>query len=412
MTLRSPVLKALLAPVVIVSALGYFVDIYDLILFSIVRKKSLLDLGVPEAQLLERGVLLINMQMIGMLIGGLVWGVLGDKRGRLSVLFGSILLYSIANIANGFVTNIDQYAALRLIAGVGLAGELGAAVTLVSESMTKETRGYGTTLVASVGVTGAVLAAWIGERYPWQTAYIIGGVLGLALLVLRVSVVESGMFEQVQSRQEISRGDLKLLFSSRERIVRYLACIAIGVPIWFVIGILITFSPELGKELGVQGVVKSGQAVMMAYIGLSLGDLASGLISQCLQSRRRAILVFLGVTAVFAVIYLTGVDLQSDAFYWVCLLLGVGTGYWAMFVTVASEQFGTNMRATVTTTVPNFVRGAVVPLTMSFQWLHGGMGLSLRQSALGVGVVSLALALLGVLSLKESFGRDLDFHEV
>jgi putative MFS transporter len=411
MASRTALWKALLSPVVIVSALGYFVDIYDLILFSIVRKKSLLDLGVPEAQLLEQGVFLINMQMIGMLLGGLVWGVLGDKKGRLSVLFGSILLYSLANIANGYVTNLDQYAALRLIAGIGLAGELGAAVTLVSESMSKETRGYGTTLVASVGVLGAVLAAWIGDRYSWQTAYIIGGVLGLALLVLRISVVESGMFEQVRSQQGVQRGDVKLLLSSGERVLRYLACIAVGVPIWFVIGILITFSPELGKELGVGGAVKAGRAVMMAYIGLSLGDLASGLLSQFLRSRRGAILIFLGITAVFSMVYLNVQGLSEAQFYGICLLLGVGSGYWAMFVTVASEQFGTNLRATVTTTAPNFVRGAVVPLTLTFQTLSASGGLTLRQSAWVVGALSLALAVVGVLRLKESFARDLDYLE-
>src|SRR5678815_49497 len=133
---------------VIVAALGYFVDIYDLLIFGIVRADSLKSIGIaPDAQL-GPTQLILNTQMIALLLGGILWGVLGDKRGRISVLFGSIILYSLANIANGFVHTVPQYAAARFLAGLGLAGELGGGITLVSESLDEKTRGHGTTIVA------------------------------------------------------------------------------------------------------------------------------------------------------------------------------------------------------------------------------------------------------------------------
>ena len=265
--INKSVARSLFSIPVIVAALGYFVDIYDLLLFSIVRVPSLHALQVPDDQLLSKGIYLINMQMAGMLIGGIFWGILGDKKGRLSVLFGSILLYSAANIANGFVTNIDQYALLRFIAGIGLAGELGAGITLVAEVLPKEIRGYGTSLVASVGVLGAVLAYFVADMYDWRIAYFIGGGLGLALLVLRFNVFESGIFKHIKEKNT-SRGNFFMLFTSKKRLLKYLRCIMIGLPIWFVIGILITFSPEFGKAIGLTEPVNAGKAVMFSYIGL------------------------------------------------------------------------------------------------------------------------------------------------
>lgn len=394
--------------VILVAALGYFVDIYDLVLFSIVRVPSLKGIGVPEADLLDRGVLLLNMQMGGMLVGGIFWGILGDKRGRLSVLFGSICLYSLANIANGFVQSIGAYAALRLLAGIGLAGELGAGITLVSEIMPKESRGYGTTIVAAVGIMGAVAAALIGDVFPWRTSYFIGGGLGLALLLLRIGVYESGMFEAVK-KQEVERGNFLRLFATRARAARYLSVILIGVPIWYTVGILITFSPEIGKAMGMAEVPSARWGIMYTYIGLSIGDFASGALSQVMKSRRRVVFRFLVLTTIFMVAYFVFARASLFAFYAVCVLLGFATGYWAVFVTIASEQFGTNIRATATTTAPNFVRGAVVPLTFFFQLgkpLFGVMG-----SAVAVGVVTMAIAFLALRSLDETFNKDLDFIE-
>ncbi|GAB3202857.1 MFS family permease [Pontibacter aydingkolensis] len=395
---------------VIVAALGYFVDIYDLVLFSIVRIPSLQDLGVTDqTQLLEQGVMLLNMQMAGMLIGGVAWGVLGDKRGRLSVLFGSIFLYSAANLMNGFVTTIPMYAFLRLIAGIGLAGELGAGITLVSEVLPKEKRGYGTMVVATIGISGAILAGIVGEYFGWRTAYFIGGGLGLLLLFLRVSVYESGMFDNLKKTKDVTRGNFLSLFTNGSRFRKYLKCILIGVPIWYVVGILITFSPEFGIALGMQETVSAAKAVSFCYLGLVFGDFASGYLSQKFKSRRYIVVAFLVLTALFIGVYLLGHAFSLDTFYTLCVALGFASGYWAVFVTIAAEQFGTNIRATVTTTVPNFVRGAVVPLTISFSYLKDGIGLV--PGALILGGISIALAVVSILSLEETYAKDLDYTE-
>ncbi len=394
---------------VIVAALGYFVDIYDLVLFSIVRIPSLQSLGITaQADLLEQGVLLLNMQMAGMLVGGVAWGILGDKRGRLSVLFGSIFLYSVANILNGFVTTIPMYAALRFIAGVGLAGELGAGITLVSEVLPKEKRGYGTMVVATIGISGAILAGFVGEYFGWRTAYFIGGGLGLLLLFLRVGVFESGMFRNLKSTG-VTRGNFLSLFTNASRFRKYMKCILIGVPIWFVVGILITFSPEFGKALGITTPVSAARAIAFSYLGLTFGDLASGYLSQRFRSRRNIVLAFLVLTAAAIAVYLLGYGFNITTFYALCVVLGFAGGYWAVFVTIAAEQFGTNIRATVTTTVPNFVRGAVVLLTIAFSSLKDVVGLV--PSALILGAVCLAVAVASILTLEETYAKDLDYME-
>jgi MFS family permease len=394
--------------IVIVAALGYFVDIYDLILFSIVRVSSLKSLGITGDALLSDGVLLLNMQMAGMLVGGIIWGILGDKRGRISVLFGSIIMYSLANILNGFVQDVPQYAVLRVIAGIGLAGELGAGITLVSEVMSKESRGYGTTLVATIGILGAVAAALVADYFEWRTAFFVGGGLGLLLLILRIGVYESGMFKNIQS-DNISRGQFQHLFTSWSRFKKYVKCILIGAPLWFVVGVLITFSDAFAKKLGIEGVMPS-KSVMFCYIGLAIGDLLSGYLSQVFKTRKKIILAFITVTNILILVYLFLNQFGSFYFYSVCLLLGVSCGYWAVFVTNASEQFGTNLRATVTTTVPNFVRGSVVPLTLLFQFLNPYAGII--YSAAIVSGIALLLAYVSAAKLEETYGKDLDYVEM
>lgn len=393
---------------VLVAALGYFVDIYDLLLFSIVRIPSLKSLGVAEATLLDRGSMLLSMQMGGMLIGGILWGVLGDKRGRISVLFGSIILYSLANIANGFVQSIEMYAALRLIAGIGLAGELGAGITLVSEVMSTEARGWGSTVVAGIGVLGAVLAALIADVFEWRTCFFIGGGMGIALLLLRIGVYESGMFEHVK-KQRVARGNFFKIFATRANTWKYLRVIGIGMPTWFVVGILITFSPEFGKAFGMTEIPAAGKSVLFSYVGLSIGDVLSGFTTYRLRSRKKAMLIFLTMTAAFIVSYFVFAPIPVGWFYFICALLGFGTGYWAMFVTIASEQFGTNIRATVTTTAPNFVRGAVVPITALFNWWRGPLGIS--GSALLVGGITLALGFISLWEMDETYGKNLHYIE-
>lgn len=397
--------KAYLA--VVVAALGYFVDIYDLLLFSIVRVSSLKNLGVPESAMLDQGVLLINCQMAGLLIGGVLWGILGDKKGRLSVLFGSIFLYSVANLLNGWVQTVDQYAALRFIAGIGLAGELGAGITLVSELMPQKTRGYGTTIVASFGLLGAVAAAFIGDSFDWRIAYFIGGGMGLCLLALRVGLSESGMFSKLKEAK-LKSGQFFSLFQSKN-IVKYLSVILIGVPIWFTIGILITFSPEFGRSFQMTEIPSASKAVMFSYLALSFGDLVSGLISQYFQNRKKVVLGFLCLLSVIVIFYFLLAGHSLTTYYTLCGLLGFSSGYWALFVTMASEQFGTNIRATVTTSAPNFVRGSVIPITLTFQFLKPFVGL--QQSAMLVGAACLIIALLALAQLKETFARDLNFVE-
>ncbi len=395
--------------IIIVAALGYFVDIYDLILFSVVRVKSLKDLGVADEDMLSIGANIINSQMFGMLIGGILWGVLGDKKGRLSVLFGSIIVYSLANIANGFVSSVTAYTIIRFIAGIGLAGELGAGITLVTETMSKENRGYGTMIVAGVGLFGAVAAALISDHYTWQTSYFIGGGMGLLLLFLRVGLAESGLFKEVKG-STIQRGNILMLFNNADRFKKYLSCILIGLPLWFVVGVLITFSPEFGKALNATGIINAGKGVMYCYIGIAVGDIVAGFLCQLLRSRKKVMFMFLVLTAIAIVVYLSAQGLTPETFIWLSLFLGFASGYWATFVTIASEQFGTNLRATVTTTVPNFVRGSVVAVTISFQFLKGEVGI--LQSAMIVGAVCLVIAFVALSQLKETFNKDLDYVEV
>ncbi len=393
---------------VIVAALGYFVDIYDLVLFSIVRVPSLKALGLQGQELIDQGVFLLNMQMAGMLLGGVLWGILGDRKGRLKIMFASIFIYSIANLLNGMATSLPVYALLRFVAGVGLAGELGAGITLVAEMLHQSVRGYGTMIVASVGVSGAILANFVAKTFDWRNAFFIGGVLGLLLLITRLKVAESGMFRQM-ANATVSKGNFISLFTDRKRFGRYLNSILIGIPTWFVVGVLITFSPEFAKSMGVTGTVAAGNAVMFCYLGLVFGDLASGLLSQFLRSRRKVVGIFLLITIAGIGWYFLASGVTPAHFYAICAFLGFGSGYWAIFVTIAAEQFGTNLRATVATTVPNFVRGMVVPITMLFQFFRKGYGL--ETGAIMVGSLCLAIALYSLWRLEETFHKDLDYFE-
>jgi MFS family permease len=413
---------------VIVAALGYFVDIYDLVLFNVVKRESLehiQHLTGAQFDIKNTGIFLFNCQMAGMLIGGLLWGIWGDKKGRISVLFGSILLYSAANIVNAFTFDITWYAVVRVIAGIGLAGELGAGITLVAETMDKEKRGYGTMIIVTFGALGAVLAGVVGTEghylaewlsrvtgiafANWQVVYLIGGVLGLLLLALRVGAFESGMFKSMQNHT-VRKGDFLSLFRNKETSYKYLNCILIGLPIWYVIGVLVALSQDVfAKELGIEGVI-NGKAVMYAYIGLSAGDLVSGLLSQMLRSRRKVVFIYLyftGLLTLFVVFGAKGISLEG--YYLLCFLLGVASGYWAIFVTIASEQFGTNIRSTVTNTVPNFVRGAVLPITIGFTYLSTSIGN--LYSALAIGLVCITLAWFATRNIKETFGKDLNYFE-
>lgn len=393
---------------VLVAALGYFVDIYDLLLFGIVRVESLQSLNLTDAEIAKTGLNLAQFQMAGLLIGGIIWGVMGDKRGRLSVLFGSIILYSIANIANGFVQTVDQYILARFIAGIGLAGELGAGITLVSELIPKEKRGVATSLVAGVGLTGAVFAYFIAQWFDWRTCYFIGGGLGLALLLLRVSVFESGMF-QTMKESKVAKGNFLMFFTDKKRFKKYLLSILIGMPTWYVVGILIFFSREFGKEFGIEEEISPGRAVMFAYVAISIGDVAIGLLSQWLKSRKKALYTFYGITVVAIALYFMQHGGSASNMYWICGLLGFGTGFWAIFVTMGAEQFGTNLRATAATTIPNMVRGALVGIAYLFEVFQEHY--SYINSGIITGVIVMVISIIAVISIDETFGKDLNFYE-
>ncbi len=393
---------------VVVGALGYFVDIYDLLLFGIIRKQSLLDLGLTAQGITSVGENIISMQMAGLLIGGIIWGVMGDKRGRLSVLFGSIILYSLANIANGLVTTTTQYAVVRFLAGIGLAGELGAGITLVSELLPKEKRGIGTSLVAGIGLTGAIVAYFISKEFNWRVCYYIGGGLGMLLLLLRVSIFESGMFHEVK-KMEVSRGNFFMFFNNRERFKKYLCSILIGLPTWYVIGILISFSDQFGKQFHLQEDINPGKAIMYAYVGIAVGDVLIGFVSQWLHSRKKALYIFYVITAIFIALFFCQSGGGGGQMYWLCAGLGFGTGFWAIFVTMAAEQFGTNLRATAATTVPNVVRGSLPLVILLFKWLRTLM--EYKTAGLITGIVVMIIAIIAVIYTRETFSKDLNYVE-
>ncbi|HEY8934612.1 MAG TPA: MFS transporter [Cyclobacteriaceae bacterium] len=393
---------------VIVSALGFFVDVYDLLLFGIIRKPSLHDLGLNEDQILSQGELIISVQMIGLLIGGILWGILGDKKGRLKVLFASILLYSIANILNGMVTTITQYTVLRFIAGIGLAGELGAGITLVSELLPKEKRGIASAMIASFGILGAVTAVLLKQVLDWRMCYYVGGGLGLILLMLRVSVHESGLYNQV-TKTNVERGNFLMFFTSKERFIKYMRCILIGIPAWYIIGVLVTFSDQFGKEFGIPD-IDPGKAIMFQYLAIAFGDLSVGLLSQYLKSRKKALFVFYGISILFTTLYFLQSGGTATTFYIICAGLGYGTGFSVVYITMSAEQFGTNLRASAAISIPNMVRGALPLIILLFKfnrmlfdnYVTGGWV---------TGLILFAMAIPAAYFTKETFGNELDFVE-
>ena len=409
--LAQPTQKILNATIII-AALGYFVDVYDLILFLIIGKKSLAELypaWAGQPILLEKFQHLLDLQMTGMLVGGIAWGIIGDKKGRLAVLFGSIICYSLANLANAFVTDMTTYEILRFVAGFGLAGELGAGVCLVAEMMDKNKRGLGTMLVASVGLLGAVAAALVAQFKSWQVCYIIGGVLGLGLLVLRISTFESAMFKKA-NHANVRQGNFLMMFASRERFFRLLKTIVLGLPVWFVIGLLVARAPEIAKTLKVQGDIAQNLCILLAYSGLVIGDLASGTTSQLLRSRKKAFAVFYVLCTLTMFGYLNLHDVSSTIFYSAIFLLGFSVGFWALFVTNASEQFGTNLRATSAISVPNFARGSLVPIAWIYTQVNSTSG-NMINSFLWVGGGLMLVSFITLYFVEETFAKDLDFYE-
>lgn len=398
---------------VVVAALGYFVDIYDLLLFTIVKKSSVLAVGATDASLLVDSTKIINWQMGGLLLGGIIWGVLGDKKGRLSVLFGSIVLYSAANFITGFIQTVDQYAWCRFVAGLGLAGELGAGITLVSELLPKNKRGVGTSLVAGIGLFGAVAAyftyQWTGN--DWRLCYKIGGALGLLLLFMRISVAESGMFKEVK-QAGVQRGNFLMFFNDAGRFRKYMLAILIGLPTWYVVGILINQSDRFGKAMFGSTTIDSGRSIMFAYAAIAVGDILIGLVSQYFKSRKKALLIFYTLCVLALVLYFSSFNSSDARMYLICIIMGFGNGYWAIFVTMGAEQFGTNLRATAATTIPNMVRGALPLINLMFldlfqkswQW-------PLIKAGIVTGVIVMLITFVAFYFTEETFHKDLNYTE-
>src|SRR5215204_244305 len=400
---------------VIVGALGYFVDIYDLLLFTIVREPSLKDLGVnlkDSTSVITASTKIINWQMIGLLIGGIIWGIMGDKKGRLSVLFGSILLYSVANFITAYVTTVEHYSYARFVAGIGLAGELGAGITLVSELLPKEKRGIGTSLVAGIGLFGAVFAYFTFEyTQDWRLCYKIGGGLGVVLLLLRISVAESGMFHSVK-QQNISRGNLLMFFNSATRFRKYILAILIGLPTWFVIGVLVNLSNRFAINLYGDNAIISGKSIMYAYIGIAVGDILIGLVSQYFKSRKKALYLFYGLSIISGVLFFSSWNNNDNRMYFICGLLGFSTGFWAIFVTMGAEQFGTNLRSTAATTIPNMVRGSLPLINLLFKNVfQDSWGMSLVKSGIITGIIVMVITLVAAYFTEETFHKDLNYVE-
>ena len=393
---------------IIASALGFFVDLYDIIILGIVRSKSLLELGIPETELLSKGVFLINVQMVGMLIGGFVWGIIGDKMGRLSVLFGSIILYSSATFANAYAPNFEIYLLLRFLAGVGLAGELGAAITLVTEQMPQKYRGIGPAIIGGSGMLGAIVGAYIGGKYTWQFTYQLGGGLGFALLILRLGVLESGLFNAMKDKTS-NKGNLRLLFKNKDYIIKYISICVLGFPVWYVNGVVMTFTPEIAKAWGMTEIPSVSTVFTYYFIGLTFGDLTGGFVSQYLQSRKKAIRLYLSMYAVAAVIFFMVGNQSLTLYYGLLLFLGFCVGYSIVLLTLAAEQYGTNIRATVTTSSLNILRATVIPQTLLFGFLSPYIGIV--NSAMVVGVVAILLAFWGLSNLEETFHKDLNYTE-
>ena len=393
---------------IIASALGFFVDLYDIIILSIVRSKSLLELGVPATELLSKGVILINVQMVGMLIGGFVWGIIGDKMGRLSVLFGSIILYSSATFANAYAPNFEIYLLLRFLAGVGLAGELGAAITLVTEQMPQKYRGIGPAIIGGSGMLGAIVGAYIGGKYTWQFTYQLGGGLGFALLILRLGVLESGLFNAIKDKTS-NKGNLRLLFKNKDYIIKYVSICVLGFPVWYVNGVVMTFTPEIAKAWGMTEIPSVSTVFTYYFIGLTFGDLTGGIVSQYLKSRKKAIRLYLSMYAVAAAVFFTVGNQSLTLYYGLLLFLGFCVGYSIVLLTLAAEQYGTNIRATVTTSSLNILRATVIPQTLLFGFLSPYIGIV--NSAMVVGVVAILLAFWGLSNLEETFYKDLNFTE-
>jgi MFS transporter, putative metabolite:H+ symporter len=395
---------------IIVSALGFFVDLYDIMALGAVGEASLKSIGITDKALLEKGVTTLqNWQMGGMVIGGFLWGIIGDKYGRLKVLFGSIILYSLFTLLNAFVLNLNQYVICRFIAGIGLAGELGAGITLVSEQMQKEKRGLGPAIIAGFGVLGAIVAVFISKIYNWQTVFIVGGVLGFCLLILRVGVVESGLFKITQ-HTKVSKGNFLIILRNKNYLKKFICILLVGIPGWYANGILIQLTPYVSESMGMTVIPSKGTVIIYFFIALCVGDIMGGVISQWLKSRKKSIYLFLSLHAVMLLLFFTIGKTSVQVYYTIFAGIGFSVGFVIQLFTLAAENFGTNIRTLVTSSGLNLVRAWVIPCSLAYTWLNNNFTILKWQSAAAIGFVAIVLALFALRQLDETFDNDLEFE--
>ncbi len=393
---------------IIVSALGFFVDLYDIMALAAIGETSLKAIGVAAENIKNDINYLQSMQMLGMLIGGFLWGIIGDKYGRLKVLFGSIILYSFFTFLNAFVTGTGQYAACRFLAGLGLAGELGAGITLVSEQMKKEKRGLGPAIIAGFGVLGAIVAVFIGKYADWRTVYITGGVLGFLLLILRIGVVESGLFT-IAKTSKISKGNFLIILRNWNYLKKFLCILLVGIPGWFVNGVMMQFSNYISSSMGMNPLPDKGKVIIYFFIALSLGDVLGGLVSQWLKSRKKSMYIFLSLHLLMLILFFTIGKNSAQLYYIIFAGLGLSVGFVIQLFTLAAEQFGTNIRTLVTSSGLNLVRGWVIPLGALFAWMNDSLHIIEWKVAAIIAFSVAAVSFWALSQLDETFNNELEF---
>lgn len=391
---------------VLVVALGYYVDAYDLLVMSAVRKPSLLSLGVPESETLNIGLSLLNYQLVGLMIGGVMWGVIADKYGRKKALFGSILIYSFANIANGYINSVNMYYWLRIIAGFGLAGELGVGISLITENVAKERRTISTAIVSFFGMLGASTGGWFGSIFEWQNCFLIGGFAGLLLLLLRLKVEESVMFNEIKDKN-VSKGNIWMIIKNPKTLLTYFFCTLAGAASILFIGVFIQSTPELGKLFNLN--ITAGIALIWYYLGASVSEIIAGLLSKLLKERKAPIYIFYAISLLAITNFCVNVPNSPYFFYLNCLFLGFGLGWWSQLITLSAELFGINVRATAATSIPTFARAWNIPFSNIFKQNIPNLGIV--NSAFGIGVIVVSLAIISITMVKETFENDANFIE-
>lgn len=404
-----------IALLILVASLGYFVDAYDLIIASVVRSSAIVELGLAQVGTPEHtkyAQLFEYVQSAGILLGGIIFGVYSDKKGRKKALYYSIAIYSIANILNGLLSASvpfvgTVYCILRFICGFALAAELSIGIVMISETMKAKHRGYGTMIVVSFGILGAVLAAVLFEfiGIHWQTLYLIGGIAGVLLLIFRFSVKETNPFLDLEN-QESERGSWVMIFKNRRLLKILFNAILLGFPIYFFISIPIKFATDYGKELGLT--IKGTIPIIVFYIAMSVSDIIANYLCQLFENRKKVLYFYLGLCTISVfLLHFYPPTTPEQYFYLFSPLMGFASGYWALLITFTNEQIGTNIRSTYTTAVPNVVRSLFIPIQLLLTVLQPTFGTS--TSVFYIGVLAVILALLGLYSLKETWGKNLKF---